>query len=440
MRVLLVHNSYRQRGGEDAVFEAERDLLAAAGHDVVEYRVHNDRTEGMSRLALAASTVWSRRARRELRVLVRAQRPDVAHFHNTLPLVSPSGYAAANESGVPVVQTLHNYRMVCPSALLFREGRVCEDCVGRAVPLPAVRHACYRGDRAASAAVAAMLATHRVLGTWRRRVDLWIALTVFQAQRVARGGIPENRIAVLPNFLARDPGARTDLPRGGVLFVGRLTEEKGVRVLLRAVELLSAGATVRIVGDGPLRGEVEAAAARDPRIVALGSLDASGVDAEMRRAAALVVPSLWYEGLPMTVIEAFARGLPVVASDLGGLSATVADGRNGVLVPPGDAAALSAGLALAAEPARCAVMGRSARREFERRFTAPAHLDHLTTLYSEAIAARREARPLRLPQTRSACEPERVGLPSPRACATADPLSSERLGADAGAARADRDE
>lgn len=397
MRVLLVHNSYRQRGGEDAVFEAERELLAAHGHEVVEYRVHNDATAAMGPLRLAGATMWSRSTRRALRGLIRSWRPDVAHFHNTLPLVSPAGYAAANEAGVPVVQTLHNYRMVCPSALLFREGRVCEECVGRKVPWPAVRHACYRGSRAATVAVAAMLGTHRLLGTWRRRVDVWIALTGFQAAHVVQGGVPAERIAVLPNFLAVDPGVRTDVPRRGVLFVGRLTEEKGIRVLLEAVRGLPEDASLRVVGDGPLRAVVDAAAACDRRIVAVGALDAAGVDAEMRRAAVLAVPSLWYEGLPMTVVEAFARGTPVVASDLGGLAATVQHRTTGLLVPPGDVGAWAAALALAGDAARCARAGCAARQEFERSFTAERHHDRLLALYEAAATARATGAPPRLP-------------------------------------------
>jgi glycosyltransferase involved in cell wall biosynthesis len=386
VRVLLVHNSYRQRGGEDAVFEAERDLLAAAGHEVLEYRVHNDAVDGLSPLRLAARTVWSGDARRELAVLCRRARPDVAHFHNTLPLISPAAYGGVRSTGVPVVQTLHNYRMVCPSALLYRDGRPCEDCVGLTLPWPAVRHGCYRGSRAASAAVGAMLAAHRALGTYRRNVDAWIALTGFQAELVSRGGVPRPRIAVLPNFLAEDPGVTGPAaPRGGVLFVGRLTEEKGVGVLLAALRELPRTVRLRVVGDGPLRPAVEAAARADARVEMLGACAPAEVDAQMRRAAVLAVPSLWYEGLPMTVVEAYARGLPVVASDLGGLAAIVEDGLQGVRVPAGDAGALARALGgLCAAPARLCAMGEAARATFERRYTAARHLDGLLGIY-EAV-------------------------------------------------------
>lgn len=400
MRILLVHNSYKERGGEDAVFEGERELLRANGHEVVDYRVDNQAVHGLGRLALARRTIWSREAARDLTLLCRRTRPDIAHFHNTLPLISPAGYAAVRSEGVPVVQTLHNYRMVCPSALLFRDGSVCEDCVGRGVPWPAVRHGCYRGSRPATAAVAAMLVVHRALGTYRRHVDAWIALTDFQAEMVARGGIPRERLVVLPNFLADDPGVPdSSRARQGALFVGRLSEEKGVRVLLAAARSLEPTLPLRVIGDGPLREPVEQAAREDPRIVSLGACPAAQVGMEMGRAAVLVVPSLWYEGLPMTVIEAYARALPVIASGLGGLAAMVRDGQTGHLVPAGDPGALAAAItALAADPGRAAALGMQARATFERRYTAARHLKGLMAIYERVLEGR-------LGETRSASRP-----------------------------------
>src|SRR5829696_8328643 len=173
MRVLLLHNRYQLPGGEDQVFAAEGELLEARGHRVSRYTVHNDQVAEMNRPALAKATVWNQAVYRELRALIRSERPQVAHFHNTLPLISPAAYYAAQAEGVPVVQTLHNYRLLCPNALFFREGRVCEDCLGKHLPWPGVVHSCYRGSRVASGAVTMMLTAHRTLGTWTREVDTY---------------------------------------------------------------------------------------------------------------------------------------------------------------------------------------------------------------------------------------------------------------------------
>ena len=384
MRVLLVHNSYQQRGGEDAVFEAERDLLRDHGVDVVEYRVHNDAVDGMGKLTLLANTVWSRRHYRALRERIAETRPDVAHFHNTLPLISPSGYHAARRERVPVVQTLHNYRLVCPSALLFRDGQICRDCVGRTVPTPAIRHRCYRGSAAASAAIAGMLAFHRLRGTYRRTVDRYIALTEFARREYVAGGLPEDRIVVKPNFLADDPGPGSG-ERRGVLFVGRLTEEKGVRVLLAAAARLSGDEQLTIVGDGPLRAEVERAAAQNPRLCFHGPADRPQVLERMQAARALVFPSTWFEGFPMTIVEAFACGLPVIASDLGSMASIVDEQRNGMRVVPGDADAWAAAIRRGCEAP--AAWGAAARGDFETRYSAAQNFEQLMAVY-EAVTGK----------------------------------------------------
>jgi len=189
MRIVFVHERYQQAGGEDPIFAAESDLMEAFGHSVVRYTEDNARIADMTPVTVATSTVWSRRAHDELRALFKSFRPDVVHFHNTFPLISPSGYYAARAEGVPVVQTIHNYRLVCPSATLFRDGRPCVDCVGRSVPWPAVQHACYRDSRPASLVVAGMLSTHRLLQTWNRLVHVYIAPSEFARQQLISGGL-----------------------------------------------------------------------------------------------------------------------------------------------------------------------------------------------------------------------------------------------------------
>src|SRR3954452_18720116 len=196
MKILVVHNFYQQPGGEDRCLEAEVAMLRAHGDEVIQYTADNDPIDGMNRLKAAARTVWSRPAARELRDLIREHRPAVAHFHNTFPLISPAAYYACRAERVPVVQTLHNFRLLCPNALFFRDGKVCEDCLGKAVPWPGVVHGCYRGSRTATAAVAAMITPHRALGTWREMVDVYIPLTEASRQKFIAGGLPANKLVV----------------------------------------------------------------------------------------------------------------------------------------------------------------------------------------------------------------------------------------------------
>lgn len=381
MRVMLLHNTYQHPGGEDQVFAAEGALLEERGHDVERFTISNDLINGMSRTALAASTIWNRDSYRTLRARFRATRPDVAHFHNTFPLLSPSALSAARDEGVPVVQTLHNYRLLCVNALLFRDGHICNDCLGHRVPWQGVAHGCYRGSRLASGAVATMIALHRARGTWMNDVDVYIALTEFARRTFIAGGLPADRIVVKPNFVHPDPGLG-DAAGNFALFVGRLVPEKGIRTLIDAWQHIGVSIPLRIVGDGPLAPEVAAAAAQCPGITWLGRHPRAEVLALMRAATLLIFPSTWYEGFGMTVAEALAVGLPVVASRVGGMAALIDDGRTGVHFPPGDAAALADRVRWAIDnPARLAEMRREARAEYLERYTGERNYDLLLGIY-----------------------------------------------------------
>lgn len=394
--VLLVHERYRQRAGEDAVFDAELDLLRRMNHDVRTLVVDNDAIPddpGLGqRVRLGAETVWSSRAARLIASHLADRRADVVHVHNTFPLLSPSIYGVAHESGAAVVQTIHNYRTMCPAATLFRDGKPCEDCVGRAVPWPSVLHGCYRGSRLQTLPVAAMITTHRLLRTWRN-VDAFIALTDFAAAKLAEGGLPAERIHVKPNFVS-DPGARQG-PGDGFLFLGRLAPEKGVGTIIDAAPVLAPGITIRLAGDGPEAARLLAAADRYPALQPLGRLGRDDVRAELEHCRALVFPSLWYEGLPMTILEAFASGVPVVAARRGAAAALVQDHETGLTYEPGDPAALAACLAWAqAHPHEMDDFGQAARRAFLERYTAEASHRRLLEVYGaalERVSARRGA-------------------------------------------------
>lgn len=383
MKILIAHNAYQQRGGEDSVAEAEAVLLRGHGHQVLHYGRHNDELAGQGRAGAAMATLWSRRTTRELGTLLREQRPDVLHVHNSFPLISPSLYWAAAAAGVPVVQTLHNFRLLCPQAMLLREGRVCESCVGR-TPLAGVVHGCYRGSRAQTAVLAGMLVLHRGLGTWQHKVQRYIALNSFCRDKFIEGGLPAARIAIKPNFV--DLEAPEAGPRQGLLYVGRLSHEKGIAALAQAAAALPPR-SLRVAGTGPDAALLQGL----PAVVMLGALNTAQVAQEMARATALVMPSLWYENFPRTLVEAFACGLPVLASRLGALAALVEDGVTGWHVAPGDAGHLAAKMQQAlAEPQRMAAMGAAARALYERDYTGETNHRQLMAIYAEAIAQQQQ--------------------------------------------------
>ncbi len=385
MNILLIHNHYQQPGGEDAVFAAEAALLREAGHHVVTYTRSNDEAHALGawgRLALPTRWIWARDTVRALRQIIAREKPDVAHFHNTHFMISPAAYYACREAGVPVVQTLHNYRLLCPNALFLRGGAVCELCPGRTPPWPGVFYGCYRASRLQTAGVAAMLTFHRWRKTWQEQVDCYIALTDFARQKFIQGGLPAEKIVVKPNFLTASPEVRF----GGdyALFVGRLSPEKGPDVLTAAWDGLNV--PLKIAGDGPLGPAIRARAEASDQIVWLGQQPPGAVLSLLRQARFLIVPSTWYEGFPRTIAEAFACGTPVIASRLGALAEIVADGRTGLHFTPGDAADLAARVAWAWEhPEEMAAMGRNARAEYEAKYTAERNYALLMDIYQAAI-------------------------------------------------------
>lgn len=395
MRILLAHDHYRSSApsGEDAVFRNERALLERNHNEVFLFERFNDDIDekGLGkRVRLALDGAWSKRSYDDVADLLRRVRPDVAHFHNTFPLISASAYAACRNLGVPVVQTLHNYRLVCAGALLTRKGQPCEDCLGTTL-LPALRHRCYRGSFSATAAVVWMLASNRARAVYRTLVDRYIALTQFAAGRFVAGGLPPSRIEVKPNFLPDAPPAGRGDGEYGV-YVGRLSAEKGVRTLLDAWRLLD-GFPLRVVGDGPLRHELEARA-RDAQLPVefLGFRARDDVLDIMAHATLAIIPSEWYEGFPMVAVEAYACATPVVASRLGSLDEIVVEGRSGVKFEPGNAGDLAAKLkALLADREGLCAMREKTRAIFDDKYAANRNYTRLVEIYDAARCESREA-------------------------------------------------
>jgi glycosyltransferase involved in cell wall biosynthesis len=388
MNILAAHNFYKQPGGEDQCVAAEVAMLKSHGHEVTQYFLRNESIDAMSRLQVGSRTIWSGPAFRELRQLFRTHRPQIAHFHNTFPLISPAAYYAARAENVRVVQTLHNFRLCCANALLFRDGDVCENCLGKSIPWPAIVHKCYHDSRAASATIATMLTAHRVLGTWRKLIDVYIALTEFGRRKLIEGGLPADKIAVKSNFAYPDPGPGAGAG-GYAVFVGRLSAEKGVETLLKAWRHLGGSLPLRLVGDGPLAGAVREAAAKDASIQWLGNVPLEAVYTLVGEAAFLVLPSQCYENFPRVVIEAFAKGTPVIASKLGGMAEIVDDGRTGLHFKPGDSADLAVKVrSLLADPLQLTRMRQAARQRFDQYFTADANHKSLMAIYEKALSGR----------------------------------------------------
>lgn len=383
MKILILHNIYQQAGGEDQVVANESALLRQNGDTVILHTVSNDGIKGFWRkMATAWQVPYSRSVRKEILEVIEAERPDVVHVHNIFPLLTPSVYDACREAGVPVVQTLHNYRNICPGSLLMREGEVCEKCI-QGSPYQAVLHKCYRDSRLGSLAVARMVDFHRRRGTWLTKVDCFIAPTGFSKSKFVEAGFPAEKIVVKPNFVQSEkPEARNGNERQGALFVGRLSLEKGVDTLMRAWKDIDV--QLKIVGNGPLMDRVREKS--NNAVSVLGRKEPAQVIQEMARSEFLVMPSECYEGFPVILAEAYSKGLPVIASRLGAMAEIVEDGVTGLHFNPGDAEDLVSKVRWASEhPENMQRMGRNARSVYEEKYTPETNYRQLMTIYQEAV-------------------------------------------------------
>jgi glycosyltransferase involved in cell wall biosynthesis len=391
MNILIVHNTYRQPGGEDVVVAQESTLLEKNGHRVTIYARNNEEIDELSlgeKLGLIGRIISAKDTKLSVRRLIRDLKPDLVPVHNTFAVVSPSVFEACHEEDVPVVHTLHNYRLLCPAATFYRDGRNCQECVTRSL-LSSVQHACYRDSRVISAAVALMLKTHRARQTWNRRIDAYIALSRFAKNRFVQCGIPANKIYVKPNFVDPDPGERSG-PGDFALFVGRLVPEKGASTLLKAWQLLPCSIPLVIAGDGPMRGPLESEIAEKglQSVRLAGQLGRSAVYDLMKRAAFLIVPSAWEEPFGLVVAEAFACGTPALAASVGGIPEMVDDQVTGLRFAPDDPKDLAKKISWAwNHPPEMAAMGKAARKVYERRYTGSANYEFLMDIYASAIDA-----------------------------------------------------
>ncbi len=394
LKILVGHTRYQQAGGEDVVFRLETELLRRMGHTVVTYEQSNDRLHEIGPVSGFVKAVWSRETTTRLGALLREVRPDVTHFHNTFAMISPSAYYACRAAGVPVVQTLSNYRLGCPNASCAVAGAPCERCISRPVAWPGIVRKCYRNSRMATAGVAAMTAIHRALDSYGGKVDAFISTTAFAREIHVRSGLPEERVFVKPNFVR--PVERKGRPEGAgyAFYAGRLTPEKGVDVLLEAWERMQRPVRLVLAGeaDGVYAERVRRAAEANPLIEWRGGQTHEGVARLLEGADFLIHPSRLYEGCSMVVVEAFSAGVPCVVSGLGSLAEMVEDGVTGLHCRPGDAEDLAAKAAwMADHPARRAAMGDAARARYEEEYTPERNYALLMDIYQAAISYRRVA-------------------------------------------------
>jgi len=390
-----VHNYYQSASpsGEDKAFENEVRMQKNNGADVYVYARHNDEISGYGitgKCRLPFESVWSIKTYRDLLKIVKKAKPDVAHFHNIWYLVSPSAYYACRDARVPIVQTLHNYRFFCANGLLFRNGAVCESCIGK-ITLQGVINACYRSSRIHSVPICLMEGVHRILGTLNKMVDAFIALTEFSRRKYIECGVIPGKLFVKPNVLADVPEPQYT-GNGDMVFVGRLSREKGIDTLAAAAKYLNSSrinnSKILLVGDGPLKRQLyETTRAKDiDNIELAGHKEHKEVIEIMRRGRFVILPSLCYESFPLVIMEAYACGKPVVASRIGALAELVEDGKTGLLFEPGNARDLAAKMRwLYEHKDTCVEMGMNARRTFDEKYTACRNFAVLTQIYTSVL-------------------------------------------------------
>ncbi len=383
MKILLIHNAYQRFGGEDSVVARESSLLSRSGHEVVTYEVSNDSISGLwGRVRAALGTIFSLRSYLAVGKAIRELQPEIVHVHNFFPLISPSVFYACRRERVPVVFTLHNYRILCPTATLEHDGEVVRRSLEEG-PWWALRQRVFQGSLAGTFVLCSMIYIHTRIGTWNRMVDRYITPSETSRRNFVDGGLPSNRLTVKPHFVEVDDGAPRS--RSGFLYVGRLSTEKGVSVLLRAIQALadsrrSIGKDLFcIVGGGHMEQHC-----RDAGIASTGEMQASGVQEMMRSATALIVPSVCQETFGLVIIEAYACGLPVIASRIGAFEELVVEGQTGLMFEPGNAQDLAEKIRWAAEnPLEMMRMGTQARSRYEDRYTAERNIDLLVSIYRE---------------------------------------------------------
>ena len=392
MKIVIAHNYYQQRGGEASVFEAECTLLENHGHQIIPYTKDNHQiNEISSKISLALNTHWSTQSYKELKTIIEKEKPDIAHFHNTFPLISPSAYYACQEMGVPVVQTLHNYRLMCPAAIFLRNGNICEDCMGKNFAFPGILHKCYRDSRVQTAISASTVLFHRIIRTWHNQIDRFIALTEFAANKFIEGGIPAEKLAIKPNFIDNQNIVQTE-PSDYCIFIGRLSPEKGINQLIQVWKNFP-DQKLKIIGSGPLENELKKLV-RDyqlDNVEFVGAVKIEEVLKLLSYAQFLILPTQVYETFGRVIIEAYSCGKPVLASQIGAIEELILDGKTGLLFDPTNLEDITSKVEwIITRPEQTRLMGQNARLEYEQKYTPEANYEQLMDIYNFAIQNKKQ--------------------------------------------------
>jgi len=383
MKILIVHTYYQRRGGEDISYELEKELLKSKGYQVAEFERTNHLLEKMSPMNLMFTTIWNHLAYCELSDAIKEKKPDLLYVTNTFPYLSPSIYYAAFRANLPVIQSVHNFRYMCLNGFFLRRGKICEKCKG-VFPWYGILYRCYRDSYLASSVVAMMIGLHRKIGTYEK-INGFITLTHFTRQKFIEGGIPPEKIFVKPNFLEPDPKA-TQNKREGAVFVGRLSQEKGLEVLINAWKLIGGRLPLKILGDGPLRVFVERVADSNQGIYFLGERSSAEVIAEISKARFLVFSSQWYEHFPRVFLEAFSTGTPIIASKLGAAEELIKDKFTGLHFQVGDHADLAEKVKfLLANEDLWNQMSVNARKEYLEKYTAQRNSQIISEIFQKVL-------------------------------------------------------
>ena len=388
-KILFVHNYYQQPGGEDSVFSAEMALLQDHGYNIIKYIDSNHRIGDLNSLDVAIQTIWSRQSYKKIYEVLVKEEPDLVHFHNIFPLISPAAYYACKKLKIPVIQSLDNPRLICPAATLYRKGKLCLDCLGKTPPYPGIIHGCYHNSRLQTAVIVTMLSVHRWMKTWQKQVDKYLVATEFYKKLFIKAGLPAEKIAVKPHFVRSNPRSDISQKLGEyVLYIGRLDPEKGIPTLLSAWKNLQIPLKIR--GDGQLLQVCSDFIETNNLnfIEIIKRITPEELKLLISNARFLIWPSEgYYETFGMVAVECFSLRKPVVASDIGVMGEVVKNGESGLLFEPGNASDLASKVEwLWNHPEESKRMGINAYQEYEMKYTPQRNYQLLIDIYSSIIS------------------------------------------------------
>ncbi|WP_158513354.1 glycosyltransferase family 4 protein [Exiguobacterium sp. ZWU0009] len=397
MKILMVHNEYKSKGGEDTVLTSEINMLKKMGNEVILYIESNSNINQNNKIQMVKTginTIWSVSSFKKFRKILAELKPDIIHVHNTFPIISPSIYKAAKVQKIPLVQTLHNYRLVCSNGLLLKNGLPCEKCVGKKIPFESLKNRCYKDSLTGTFAINAMQVINKSTGNYNKNVDAYICLTEFAKNIMVRDGFPKEKLFVKPNFLNEDNSKLIENnlklspeKNNNFVFVGRVSKEKGINDILEAFEEIDQSSfSLTIIGDGPEKSILEEKYGNNQNIIWKGWIENEKVKEEIAKNNFLVMGSKWYEGFPMVLLEAMSLGKPVIVPNHAGFPEIVTS-ETGMLFKPNDIKSLKNTLQIAINQSEFDFQNMSIKSKeiFKLKYTSKQNYSELLEIYQSAI-------------------------------------------------------